>query len=67
MIILLLGLLGRLWNFVENYNCDVAKRRKEMNHTNNSPNPSGTSPHKPSGSGGVRVPETGRGPRKPRK
>lgn len=38
-----------------------------MNHTNNSPKPSGTSPHKPSGSGGVRVPETGRGPRKPRK
>lgn len=39
----------------------------KMNKTNNTPKPSGTSPHKPSGSGGVRIPETGRGPRKPRK
>ena len=38
-----------------------------MNKTNNTPKPSGTSTHKPSGSGGVRIPETGRGPRKPRK
>lgn len=33
----------------------------------NTPKPSGTSTSRPSGSGGVRIPETGRGPRKPTK
>lgn len=43
------------------------EQERKMYKTNNTPKPSGTSPHNPSGSGGVRVPETGRGPRKPRK